>query len=441
VTKQDSLTNISISKPLTPDQKYNFASCLTDSAGWTFGMAFFSTATIVPAFLSKLGAGNILIGVLPALITLGYNAPGIFVAAHISRMSRARPWLFPTAIMERIPLLLMGLAAMFVRSHSELLWMFLALFAVHAVLLGLNQPAYWVVVGKSVPKLWRGRLFGFAGLVGGICSFAVLPITRRFLITSGHELIRGFASCFIVGSIIEFISVMPLAFVREPDTVDGEDAPYATLNRAFLRDIWGTSPGFRRFILGQALFSVWLIAAPFYLLDGIKRLHVGGAEIGLYTAIAAVVAAFGSSLCGLLSDRRGNRLVLLITGACGCAASLYALVVGSPSLLTVVFALSAFAGAGAGIAGYNITLEYAPTFRQISHYTAFYNLTMAPIRAIALIAGGVISQSFNFAPLFWISAIAAALSVALTWTIKEPRHSKAAEIIIDPVDEETECTV
>jgi MFS family permease len=109
--------------------------------------------------------------------------------------------------------------------------------------------------------------------------------------------------------------------------------------------------------------------------------------------------------------------------------------------LTVVFALSAFAGAGAGIAGYNITLEYAPTFRQISHYTAFYNLTMAPIRAIALIAGGVISQSFNFAPLFWISAIAAALSVALTWTIKEPRHSKAAEIIIDPVDEETECTV
>jgi MFS family permease len=432
VTVANQVPGNPIAESLNPDQRYNFISCLTDSAGWTFGMAFFSTSTIVPAFLSKLGAGNILIGILPAVITLGYAVPGVFVAGRISRLPRARAWLFPVAILERIPLLLMGLAAIFISAHPGLLWTFLLLYTVHAVILGVNQPAYWVMIAKSIPELWRGRLFGFAGLTGGVCGFAVLPIARRFLSTSGHELIRGFASCFLVGSVIEFMTVMPLAFVREPLTATSSESVYDSVGKDYFKGIWGSSAGFRKFIWAQALFSVWLIAAPFYLLDGIKRLHVAGPEIGLYTAIGAMVAAFGSSLCGLLSDRRGNRVVLFIASIIGCAASLYALVVSSPSLLTVVFAFSSFASAGAGLAGYNITMEFAPTDQEIPHYTAFYNLTMAPIRALALVAGGIISQTFNFAPLFWISAIAAAASAALTWGLAEPRHTNAARRLQEP---------
>jgi MFS family permease len=389
-------------------------------------MAFFSTSTIVPAFLSKLGAGNTLIGLLPALITIGYNGPGIFVAARTARLPRARAWLFPVAIMERVPLLLMGICAYFISGHSALLLTFLILFGIHAFTLGLNQPAYSLVISKSIPELWRGRLYGFAGLAGGICGFAVLPITGYLLRGAGLKLQHGFAWCFIIGALIEFASVIPLGFVREPRSEPPELGTEGEDETIGLRSIWLDNPGFRRFIWAQGLFSVWMIALPFYLMDGIRRLHISGPEIGIYAATGVIVAAFGGPLCGLLSDRHGNRLVLLVTVAAGALASLYAMAAPGPALLNVVFGLSSFAVAGAGLASFNITMEFAPTDKHVPHFNAFYNLAMAPVRSLSLVAGGLISQNFNYEPVFMISAGAAVLSVVLTWQILEPRHESNA---------------
>jgi MFS family permease len=150
-------------------------------------------------------------------------------------------------------------------------------------------------------------------------------------------------------------------------------------------------------------------------------LHVTDVQIGLYASIGVVVTAFGGTLCGLASDKFGNRLVLLAASAAGLVASAYALIVPTPQLLGVVFAFSAFAVAGSGLAGYNITMEFAPTEKDVPHYTAFYNAVVSPVRAIAFISGGIISQRLNFTDVFIISTVAAALSVAFTMRLVEPK--------------------
>jgi MFS family permease len=408
---------------LNPDQRYNFLSCLVDASGWGLGIAFFSTSTIVPAFLSRLGAGNIVIGLLPAFITAAYNMPGALIANHIARLPRARPFLFTVALIERVPLLLMGIAALTLHGPTLLLWTFLVLYALHSVALGINQPAYWIFIAKTIPAPWRGRLFGFAGLVGGTLGFAVLPITDHFLNGPASTLIRGFGWCFVIGSLIEFVSCMPLAFVREPMSIQPAAPGVDILNKGRFGNIWRSSQPFRRFIWGQFFFSIWMISTPFYLLDGIRRLHVTDAQCGLYTSLGVVITAFGGSLWGVVSDRRGNRLILIASALSGLVASVYALIAPSPALLSVVFGFSALAVAGVGLSGYNITMEFAPTERDVPHYTAFYNAAVSPVRAIAFVSGGLIAERFGYAPVFILSAVAAAISIALTLRLVEPRHS------------------
>ena len=86
------------------DKRWNFVACLIDAVGWPLGAALISLQTIFPVFLGHLGAGNLAVGALPALYNLLLFLPGLWVAGHISRLRRARGYLFWVAIAERLAL-------------------------------------------------------------------------------------------------------------------------------------------------------------------------------------------------------------------------------------------------------------------------------------------------------------------------------------------------
>ena len=157
-----------------PDKRWNFLACLSDAVGWPLGAALISTTTILPVFLGHLGAGNVAVGALPALYNLLMYLPGLWLAGHIGRLRRARGYLFWVAIAERVALIpLAVLTPTWGRTHPHwLLWAVFGCIGFHAAMMGLNQPAYWVVVGKCVPAHWRGRLFGYAGGVAGVLGWA-----------------------------------------------------------------------------------------------------------------------------------------------------------------------------------------------------------------------------------------------------------------------------
>ena len=46
------------------------------------GLAFASQSTILPAFAAWLGAPNVVIGAIPAVMTLGWFLPSLFAAGH-----------------------------------------------------------------------------------------------------------------------------------------------------------------------------------------------------------------------------------------------------------------------------------------------------------------------------------------------------------------------
>src|SRR5215470_7517909 len=105
-----------------------------DFAFYMVGLAFASQATILPAFAASLGAPNIVIGAIPAVTTLGWLLPPLFLAGHTETLGRKLPFVLRYTICERAPYLGLALTAFVVAERAPNL----ALGLVLAILLAMT---------------------------------------------------------------------------------------------------------------------------------------------------------------------------------------------------------------------------------------------------------------------------------------------------------------
>lgn len=407
------------------DRRFNFVACLIDAVGWPLGAALISQTTILPLFLRHLGAGNITIGALPALYNLLVFLPGLLVVGYISRLRRAKGYLFVVALIERFALLgLVPLTLLWGHTHPG--WLLVALFgtiALHAGAMGLNQPAYWVVIGKCVPPAWRGRLFGYAGGIAGVLGIGMDSLLRHLLSGKNGGFPEGYSACFLLGFLIMTVSCLPLGLLREPAGLPPQEAlPIGH----FLPDsqrVWRTDHPFRRFLCGQIALTLAGLAVPFYVLYAGRHLQAGADFVAGYTATLVLVGAFGGLAWGAWSDRVGNKMVLLAAALCAMLASTLALTATTAQSFYGVFALLALSTAAAGIAGNNIVMEYAGAPREIPLYTAIFNAVTALPRAVGPLLGGLIADHLHgYGAVFLISAVLSGMALLLTLRAGEPRH-------------------
>ena len=88
--------------------RYNVVALSIDFGLFLVGLSFASPSTILPAFAAHLGASNLVIGAIPALMTLGWNLPSLFAAGYTESLARKLPFVLRYTIWERLPFL--GLA-------------------------------------------------------------------------------------------------------------------------------------------------------------------------------------------------------------------------------------------------------------------------------------------------------------------------------------------
>ena len=70
-----------------------------------------------------------------------------------------------------------------------------------------------------------------------------------------------------------------------------------------------------RFIVSRMLTRGGQIAEPFYLLYATEALGLPPGVAGVYLAVRAIAGALSNLLWGHVSERHGNRRLLLIAGA------------------------------------------------------------------------------------------------------------------------------
>src|SRR4029077_2694898 len=139
--------------------RHNLAALGADYALFVVGLAFASQSTIWPAFAAYLGAPNVVIGAIPAVMTLGWFLPSLFAAGHTESLARKLPFVMRFTLWERVPFLALALIAFFVATPAPAI----ALAALLLMLLivtgtgGVLMPAWMDIVGRAIPTTLRGR--------------------------------------------------------------------------------------------------------------------------------------------------------------------------------------------------------------------------------------------------------------------------------------------
>jgi hypothetical protein len=300
----------------------------------------------------------------------------------------------------------------------------------HGFSLGMNQPAYWSVVGKVTPLGWRGKQSGIGGGIAGLLGFGVFAITRRLLSGPDGGFPDAYATLYLIGSIIIFVTGLPLGRFREPVRpvdLDEDAARGPVLHDAY--QVWREHPAFQCFLIAIACIVLATLSMPFYVLHALRALHAGDAAAG-YAAVPVIAAAFGSIGAGAWSDRAGNRVILIAGVAFVLIANVAALLLKSPTLFYAVFIFSSISMPCINIAANNIVIEFAPQAHDIPLFNTVYNLFMALPRAAAPLLGGLVADLFNgYTPSFTLSVMLALVGLVLALRVPEPRRMTVCQSV------------
>src|SRR4051794_21243158 len=149
---------------------FNFVVNLLDGGFFGAALGFASFVTVIPLFINTFTNSAILIGLIPALHTIGWQLPQLFTAGRVSRLKRYKPFAVLMTANERIPFLGMALLAWFSQSLSPNLVLVIAfvLLAWQGLGGGFTATAWQSMIGKIIPKQHYGKFFGLQSATSNI---------------------------------------------------------------------------------------------------------------------------------------------------------------------------------------------------------------------------------------------------------------------------------
>jgi MFS family permease len=385
-----------------------------------FGFAFLSAATILPVYFAHLSSSTFLLGLIPAMLDLGWFLPQLFTAQHVERLPRKKPLVMLLGVGERLPFLLMAGGAMwFARlPQAAAVTLFFALIAVRALASGLVATPWQEMIAKVIPVRWRGRFFGTSHSLGG--ALGLIGSAIAALILAEFPYPTNFALCFLVGFSLTAISWVGLLFTVEPAQ---PPPPSATSYRKRLSAILREDHNFRGYILSRGLGYLGGMSLGFFAVYGVERFHLADAQAAIFTAIMSAVGMLSNALWGLMGDRRGHKLVMECSAAVWALALVLALAAKSPWVYYGVFALVGAANAGSILSDLSIVMEFGPEAQRPT-YIGLARTLSAPFLFVAPLIGGAVAQVWGYPPMFVLALLLTLAGLALLRSrVIEPRRA------------------
>jgi MFS family permease len=399
------------------------------------GLAFVSSATILPAFAASLGASTVYIGAIPAVMMIGWFLPPLFAAAHAERLPRKLPFVMRWTGWERLPFLVLTLVAFFLadRAPGASLWVLLVTLLAMTAVGGVLMPAWTDLVARTLPARIRGRFFGLASLVGTAGGLAGTALTSWALGTLASS--TAYGVCFLAATFFVGLSWIALALVREPPGAPSDDATDFWTHLGGIPALLRQDPSFSWYLVARALTFGAVIGTAFFTVYALRVLRAPAADVGLFTGLLLAGQMAGQIALGWVADRAGHRIVIVLAAAAATAMNLVALAAGSLGAFVTVFALHGFFTAAIQVSALNVVFEFSPTPRQNPTYVGIERTFMAPFAFGLPLLGGLTIDALGYGFVFAFSAMSSAASAAvLLLLVRDPRRRAApapAEATLD----------
>ena len=407
------------------DYRWNLTANVGDGATFLFGVAFLTSSTILPLFLSKLTEAPLAFGLLAVIAQSGWFLPQLFTANAMERVSRKKPVVVNAGLfLERLPILLMPLIALSAaKAPTTAVIALLLVYAWHAFGAGVVAVSWQDLIARCFPVERRGRYAGTTAFLGALAGVAGSVLATWLL--NRYLFPVNFALVFGLGALGITVSWFFLALTREP--VARATAPKRS-NRQYFRSLPGLlreDRNYRHYLIARMLMALAAMGAGFITISAVERFHVPDSTAGLYTLAMLAGQTVANLAFGLLADQRGHKLPLEIGVLAAALAFGIAWLATNPTWYFVVFALMGVMTGSIIVSGVMIVMEFSEPARRPT-YVGVANTGVGCAAAIAPLIGALLaSVSYNL--LFAVATGTAVLSLILfRVSVREPRWEPKA---------------
>jgi len=422
---------------LPGDLRRNYAIGVYNGAAFQFAEAMIDAPVVLTWFVSQLTTSNLLIGLVVPLGRALWSLPQMFVSPPIQRLKYKLP---AYGLVSGVRMLMWLLLAAVVWSAPPPEVLLVAFFILYGVARLASAPAgltFMDIVGKTIPAHRRGRFFAWRQLVGGAAGLAGGWLVKAILDSPTFAFPRGHALLFMLYGVVLATGNGAFLFVKEP--ASKISATPSTLREQFRRgwSFLAQDLTYRRYVLAQMLLQLAGIALPFYAVYAKSVLNAPEGMVGIYVFVRVGALLFSNLIWGPLSDRRGNRLVMmtLCAGQVLTQALALCLVIllgiwqptgnWMPYLAFPLFFMSGALQPAQIIVGGNFLMELVSEAERALYLGLFNTLLGVVILVSGL--GGIVVDHLGFAGVFGLAMGFGLLAYVLTARLPEPREALAVD--------------
>ncbi len=427
---------------LPPRYRHNFICLATDFGFFGIAMAFIGPSTVIPSFLSAMGASSALIGLMTTLQRAGWFLPQLFAARQLGDKPYKKPYVVAAAGISRFLILVLAIIIGLTDAapRAWLVPLAMLLFTAFWAGDGIGSVAWFDLLSKTIPPRRRGRLTGVGQTLSGVFGFLAGFAVEWMLSAHGPSFPQNYALLFLIGFGFLTISTIAIAAIVEPKGVSERDAPSW---REYMPQLWAVlrdDATFRRYIVARQFYNLHMLAAPFYMTYALDRLGLPAQVAGRYTSIGVVGTVLSAFLFTWLNERRGTKLTIQADIGFAILLPLSALVI--PPLIPdsrwlawvygLVFFMMNAATSGIMPGWLAYMLEVAPEAERPA-YVGLTN-TLNGVTMLFSALGGLILAwtGDNYGLLFVITLVGTAVALPMTWGMPEPRGEISSNFVSDP---------
>ena len=262
--------------------------------------------------------------------------------------------------LERLPLLVVAIAAYFLAQSNPKLTLALTLMALTVMYVagGAMLPAWMGLMAKIFPVNVRGRFFALVGFLGAVMGLGASGAIGYVLDTFPYPL--GYVVCLASASLVMGTGVIVLAYVREANVVP--DRPRVDLGDYLgrLPSILRVNRNFTRYLVARSVASFGAMSTGFFTVYALGELDMAEWQVGAFTfaMLAAQVVVF--PVVGYLADRFGHKLVVAAGTVFLVLANVGAVLAAEQGwVIYLVFVAVGAISSVTSVSGFNILLEFA----------------------------------------------------------------------------------
>ncbi|MCY7332490.1 MAG: MFS transporter [Pseudanabaena sp. CAN_BIN31] len=378
-------------------------------------------------FLLDLGANAIEIGAIASLPMISnlLQPLGALLSNQTSSRHNFGLWIFLPA---RLLWLLLLLGIIFCADRPKILvYLTLALISISNILGALGGASWMSWLAALVPSRLRGRYYSVRQIVSNLASLISLPLAS-LVVSRSSNAIAGYGIVLSVGIVAGLLSLGCQQFMKDINPQD-----YQSANPSLLKDLSATlsDRNLRIFLIYAAIWGFAInLSTPFFNLYMLNNLGLDITWVTLFDTLYTGANMLTLLVWGRLSDRFGNRYLLLFAGVIIAVSPLFWLLVNTAPLqvhLLIYLALFHIIWGGTwsaiDLCTNNIQIGIAP----IEHRATFFAIAAAVTgvsSAFGTTVGGFLAQDAHYEGIwgvFFLSAVARAIALIPLLFVNERR--------------------